>query len=108
GGVTGLRRVGFPPSHPRDMNRDAVARMGTAPRLQPWLHLPVHSGSTRVLAEMNRDYSLEHYLDVVEAAREAIEDLSLTTDIIVGFPGETENDFEATLRLLENVRYDTL
>jgi tRNA-2-methylthio-N6-dimethylallyladenosine synthase len=57
---------------------------------------------------MNRDYSLEHYLDVVEAAREAIEDLSLTTDIIVGFPGETEEDFEATLRLLEQVRYDTL
>jgi tRNA-2-methylthio-N6-dimethylallyladenosine synthase len=108
GAVGGLRRLRFTTSHPRDMNRDVVARMGTAKRLQPWLHLPVQSGSTKVLAEMNRDYSLEHYLDVVEAAREAIEDLSLTTDIIVGFPGETEEDFEATLRLLEQVRYDTL
>jgi len=108
GAVRGLRRLRFTTSHPRDMNRDVVARMGTAPRLQPWLHLPVQSGSTRVLAEMNRDYSLEHYLDVVEASREAIEDLSLTTDIIVGFPGETEADFEETLQLLERVRYDTL
>jgi len=108
GAVRGLRRLRFTTSHPRDMNRDVVARMGTAPRLQPWLHLPVQSGSTRVLAEMNRDYSLEHYLDVVDASRAAIEDLSLTTDIIVGFPGETEGDFEDTLRLLERVRYDTL
>ena len=108
GAVRGLRRLRFTTSHPRDMSREVVARMGTAPRLQPWLHLPVQSGSTRVLAEMNRDYSLEHYLDVVEAARESIEDLSLTTDIIVGFPGETEDDFEDTLRLLEKVRYDTL
>jgi tRNA-2-methylthio-N6-dimethylallyladenosine synthase len=108
GAVRGLRRLRFTTSHPRDMNRAVVGRMGTAPRLQPWLHLPVQSGSTRVLAEMNRDYSLEHYLDVVAASREAIEDLSLTTDIIVGFPGETEEDFEDTLRLLEQVRYDTL
>src|SRR5262245_62066879 len=108
GAVRGLRRLRFTTSHPRDMNRDVVARMRTAPRLQPWLHLPVQSGSTRVLAEMNREYSLEHYLDVVDAAREAIEDLSLTTDIIVGFPGETEADFEATVRLLEQVRYDSI
>jgi tRNA-2-methylthio-N6-dimethylallyladenosine synthase len=108
GAVPGLRRLRFTTSHPRDMNRDVIARMGTAPRLQPWLHLPVQSGSTRVIAEMNREYSLEHYLDVVDAAREAIPDLSLTTDIIVGFPGETEDDFEATVRLLERVRYDSI
>src|SRR5262245_12875165 len=108
GAVRGLRRLRFTTSHPRDMNRDVIARMGKAPRLQPWLHLPVQSGSPRVIAEMNREYSLEHYLDVVEAAREAIEDLSLTTDIIVGFPGETEEDFEATVHLLERVRYDSI
>jgi tRNA-2-methylthio-N6-dimethylallyladenosine synthase len=108
GAVRGLRRLRFTTSHPRDMNRDVISRMATAPRLQPWLHLPVQSGSTRVVREMNRDYSLEHYHDVVEAAREAVPDLSLTTDIIVGFPGETDDDFEETMKLLRRVRYDSL
>jgi len=108
GAVPGLRRLRFTTSHPRDMSRDVIARMATAPRLQPWLHLPVQSGSARLLREMNREYSLAHYFDVVDAAREAIPDLSLTTDIIVGFPGETDEDFEATMDLLRRVRYDSL
>jgi tRNA-2-methylthio-N6-dimethylallyladenosine synthase len=108
GSVPGLRRLRFTTSHPRDMSRAAVARIAAAPRLAPWLHLPVQTGSPRLLAEMAREHSLEHYLEVVAAAREAIPDLALTTDIIVGFPGETGADFALTLQLLERVRYDTL
>ena len=108
GSVPGLRRLRFTTSHPRDMSRAAIARLAAAPRLAPWLHLPVQSGSPRLLAAMAREYSLEHYLDVVAAAREAIPDLALTTDVIVGFPGETAADFGLTLDLLDRVEYDTL
>jgi tRNA-2-methylthio-N6-dimethylallyladenosine synthase len=108
GAVPGLRRLRFTTSHPRDMNREVIGRIATAPRLQPWMHLPVQSGSERVLSDMSREYSLDHYRGVVEAARAAVPDLALTTDIIVGFPGETEADFDATVRLLEEIRYDAL
>jgi tRNA-2-methylthio-N6-dimethylallyladenosine synthase len=107
GKVPGQWRLRFTTSHPRDMSRDVMQRMAQAPRLAPWIHLPVQSGSPRVLRAMNRDYSLDHYLDVVEAAREAIPDLALTTDLIVGFPGETESEFEETVALVERLRYDT-
>jgi tRNA-2-methylthio-N6-dimethylallyladenosine synthase len=89
------------------MNQDVVRRMAQAPRLAPWLHLPVQSGSPRLLRAMNRDYTLDHYLDVVRATREAIPELALTTDFIVGFPGETDDDFERTVVLAERLRYDT-
>jgi len=107
GKVPGQWRLRFTTSHPRDMSRDVMKRMAAAPRLAPWIHLPVQSGSARVLKLMNRDYTLDHYLDVIEAARNEIEDLALTTDIIVGFPGETEADFEETVALIERLRYDT-
>ncbi len=107
GKVPGKWRLRFTTSHPRDMSREVMRRMAAAPRLAPWIHLPVQSGSPRVLKAMNRDYSLEHYLDVIEAAREAIPDLALTTDLIVGFPGETEAEFEETLALVQRLRYDT-
>jgi tRNA-2-methylthio-N6-dimethylallyladenosine synthase len=107
GKVPGQWRLRFTTSHPRDMSRDVMKRMAAAPRLAPWIHLPVQSGSPRVLKLMNRDYTLDHYLDVIEAAREEIQDLALTTDIIVGFPGETEADFEETVALIERLRYDT-
>jgi tRNA-2-methylthio-N6-dimethylallyladenosine synthase len=107
GAIPGKWRLRFTTSHPRDMAPAVVRRMARAPRLAPWLHLPVQSGSRRVLAAMNRDYTLDHYLDAVAAAREAIPDLALTTDLIVGFPGETGADFEATVALVERVRYDT-
>jgi len=107
GKVPGQWRLRFTTSHPRDMSRDVMKRMAAAPRLAPWIHLPVQSGSARVLKLMNRDYTLDHYLDVIEAARNEIADLALTTDIIVGFPGETEADFEETVALIERLRYDT-
>ena len=108
GEVPGLRRLRFTTSHPRDMSPQVVRRIAMAPRLQPWLHLPVQTGSPRLLAEMNREYSLAHYLEVVEAVRDTIPDVALTTDIIVGYPGETEADFDKTIRLVEDVRYDAL
>lgn len=107
GEVEGTWRLRFTTSHPRDMSRAVLDRMSRVPRLAPWLHLPVQSGSRRILKAMNRDYSLDHYLDVVDAARETIPDLALSSDLIVGFPGETIEDFEETVRLIERVRYDT-
>lgn len=107
GAVRGEWRLRFTTSHPRDMRPDVVRRMAEAERLAPWLHLPVQSGSRRLLRAMNRDYTLEQYLEAVDVAREAIPDLSVTTDLIVGFPGETPEDFAETLALVERVRYDT-
>jgi tRNA-2-methylthio-N6-dimethylallyladenosine synthase len=108
GDVPGVRRLRFTTSHPRDMNREVVRRLAAVPRLQPWLHLPVQSGSRRILDAMNREYTLEHYLDVVAAARQEMPDLSLTTDIIVGYPGETDEDFEKTVEFVSQVRYDAM
>ncbi len=107
GAVPGLERLRFTTSHPRDMSREAIARLASAPRLMPWLHLPVQSGSPRVLAAMQREYTIEHYLDVVDAARAAIPDLALTSDFIVGFPGESDADFARSEALLERVRFDS-
>jgi len=107
GKVPGQWRLRFTTSHPRDMSREVMKRMAQAPRLAPWIHLPVQSGSPRVLRSMNRDYTLEHYLEVIEAAREEIADLALTTDLIVGFPGETDAEYEETVALVERLRYDT-
>jgi len=107
GKVPGQWRLRFTTSHPRDMSRDVMKRMAQAPRLAPWIHLPVQSGSPRVLRSMNRDYTLEHYEEVIAAAREEIADLALTTDLIVGFPGETEAEYEETVALVERLRYDT-
>ena len=107
GAIPGKWRLRFTTSHPRDMAPDTVRRMAQAERLAPWLHLPVQSGSRRLLRAMNRDYTLDQYLAAVDAARRAIPDLALTTDLIVGFPGETAEDFEETRALVEQVRYDT-
>ncbi len=107
GSVPGRWRLRFTTSHPRDMNADVVRRMAAAPRLAPWLHLPVQSGSPRLLRAMNRDYTLDHYLDVIAETRRAMPDLALTTDFIVGFPGETDDDFAQTVALAERLRYDT-
>ncbi|MEO6462059.1 MAG: tRNA (N6-isopentenyl adenosine(37)-C2)-methylthiotransferase MiaB [Candidatus Eisenbacteria bacterium] len=107
GAIPGKWRLRFTTSHPRDMAPATVRRMARAERLAPWLHLPVQSGSRRLLAAMNRDYTLDQYLAAVETARQEIPDLALTTDFIVGFPGESEADFAETLALIERVRYDT-
>ncbi len=104
--VPGLRRVRFATSHPRDFHPEIVQAIEANPVLCDHVHLPVQSGSTRILRLMNREYTREQYLERVETIRQARRPISLTTDLIVGFPGETEADFEQTLTLLEEVGYD--
>jgi tRNA-2-methylthio-N6-dimethylallyladenosine synthase len=104
--VPGLRRVRFTTSHPRDFHPEIVQVIGDNPVLCNHVHLPVQSGSTRVLRLMNREYTREQYLERVATIRRAKRPISLTTDLIVGFPGETEADFEETLSLLDQVQFD--
>ena len=105
-GVEGIARVRYTSPHPKDMKADVIAAMADCPEVCEHLHLPAQSGSTRVLKAMRRTYSRERYLALVTRLREAIPDLSLTSDIIVGFPGETEEDFAETLSLVEECGYD--
>ncbi len=106
--VPGLRRLRYTTSHPKDFT-PAVARAYKELRtLQPYLHLPVQAGSSRTLKRMVREYNREQYLEQIEWVRAACPDISLSTDIIVGYPGETGEDFEETLSLLEQVRYDSI
>lgn len=100
--------VRFMTSHPRDASQKLFETMARCEKVAPQLHLPVQSGSSRVLKAMNRHYDRETYLDEVRRLRELIPDIVLTSDIIVGFPGETEEEFEETLSLLEEVRFDSL
>ena len=101
----GIERLRFATSHPKDLTDEVIADFGTLPSLMPYLHLPVQSGSNRILKEMNRRYTREHYLELVRKVREACPHIALSTDIIVGFPGETEEDFMDTYRLVEEVGY---
>jgi len=106
--VPGMRRVRFTTSHPRDFGADIVAALEAQPKLCNHVHLPVQSGSTKVLREMVRTYTRDEYLEKIAMLREARRPIAITTDVIVGFPGETEADFAETLSLLEEVRYDSL
>jgi len=106
--VEGIRRVRFTTSHPSDFGADIVEALESEPKLCDHVHLPVQSGSSRVLRAMQRTYSREEYLDKIAMIRGAKRPIALTTDIIVGFPGETEEEFEETLSLLEEVQYDGL
>ena len=106
GEVPGIRRVRFTTSHPRDFGKDIVDAIEAVPTLCDHVHLPVQSGSSRVLDAMQRLYSREQYLERISWIKAARREISLTTDIIVGFPGETEPDFEQTLSLLDAVEYD--
>src|SRR5712691_283406 len=106
--VPGIRRVRFTTSHPRDFGADIVAALEAQPKLCNHVHLPVQSGSTRVLRAMTRTYTRDEYLEKIAMLRGAKREIAITTDIIVGFPGETEADFAETLSLLEKVRYDAL
>jgi tRNA-2-methylthio-N6-dimethylallyladenosine synthase len=106
--VPGIRRVRFTTSHPRDFTPDIVAAIDAVPSLCDHVHLPVQSGSTRVLAAMQREYSRQEYLQRIAWIRAAHRPISITTDIIAGFPGETEEDFEQTLSLLAEVGYDAV
>jgi tRNA-2-methylthio-N6-dimethylallyladenosine synthase len=106
GETPGLKRVRFTTSHPIDFNRDIVNAIESVLTLCDHVHLPVQSGSTRVLAAMQREYTRENYLDRIAWIKAARREISITTDIIVGFPGETEAEFEETLTLLDAVGYD--
>jgi tRNA-2-methylthio-N6-dimethylallyladenosine synthase len=105
--VEGLKSVSFVTSHPKDTKIDLFGLMAERPIIRKYLHLPVQSGSDRVLEAMGRGYTVAHYMDIVEAYRKIVPDGKLSTDVIVGFPGETEADFEATRCLLERVRFDS-
>src|SRR5262249_11816652 len=104
--VEGIERIRFTSPHPKDFRAPVIEAMAACASVCEHAHLPVQSGSSRVLKRMRRTYSRERYLSLVSRLREAIPDLALTTDIIVGFPGETEAAFDQTLSLVEEVRFD--
>ncbi len=106
--LPGLRRLRFTTSHPKDLSDRLIAAFAELPKLAPHMHLPVQAGSNRVLAAMNRGYTVEHYLSRVDALRAARPGLVVTTDILVGFPGESEEDFRQTYALVEHVRYSNI
>ncbi len=105
--VPGIRRVRYTSPHPKDLRGETVAVMASEPAVCEQLHLPLQSGSDRVLAAMHRGYTAQRYLDKLAMARAAVPDLAVTTDIIVGFPGESEADFEATMEVVAEARYDS-
>jgi len=105
--IDGLKRIRFMTSHPKDLSDELIEVMKNSKKICRHLHLPLQSGSSRVLKVMNRRYDKEGYLALVDRIKTAIPDISLTTDIIVGFPGETEEDFLETLDVVEKVRYDS-
>jgi len=103
--IDGLERIRYTTSHPVNMTEDLIAAHGEVPKLMPYLHLPVQSGSNPILKAMNRSHTTDTYLATIEKVRAARPDIALSSDFIVGFPGESEEDFEATLRIVEEVRY---
>ena len=105
--IEGLERIRFMTSHPKDLSDELIDTMKNSKKICSHLHLPLQSGSSEILKRMNRKYSKEQYLALVEKLRAAMPDISLTTDIIVGFPGETEEDFEETMDVVRKVRYDS-
>ncbi|HLH03132.1 MAG TPA: tRNA (N6-isopentenyl adenosine(37)-C2)-methylthiotransferase MiaB [Bryobacteraceae bacterium] len=108
GNVPGMRRVRFTTSHPRDFVKEIIDAIDEQPELCNHVHLPVQSGSTAVLERMQRQYTRDDYMRRIEWMKKANRDIAITTDIIVGFPGETEKDFEETVRLIEEVEYDAM
>ena len=105
--IDGLERIRFMTSHPKDLSDELIEVMKNSRKICKHLHLPVQSGSSRILKQMNRKYTKEQYLELVDKLRAAVPDISLTTDIIVGFPGETEEDFQETQDVVRRVRYDS-
>lgn len=105
--IEGLERIRFMTPHPKDLSDDLIEVMSHSEKICKHIHLPLQSGSTEILKRMNRKYTKEQYLNLVEKIRTRLPDVALTTDIIVGFPGETEEDFEDTLDVVRRVRYDS-
>lgn len=104
-GIDGLARIRYTTSHPNDMDEDLIGAHGEVAKLMPYLHLPVQAGSDRILKAMNRQHTAESYLKIIERFRAVRPDIALSGDFIVGFPGETEAEFEDTLRIVDEVRY---
>jgi tRNA-2-methylthio-N6-dimethylallyladenosine synthase len=104
---TGIQRIRFMTSHPKDLSRKLVDVLADEPKLMPHIHLPLQSGSDRVLQKMGRIYTLEHYMKIIEYIRRKMSYAVITTDLIVGFPSETEDEFEATLTAVRNIQYDS-
>ncbi len=105
--IEGIERIRFMTSHPKDLSDDLIKALAECDHVCEHLHLPIQSGSNRILKEMNRKYTREDYLKLVDKVRNAIPDIALTTDIIVGFPGETEEEFEETLDIMAKAEYDS-
>lgn len=105
--IDGLKRIRFMTSHPKDLSDDLIDAMAECDKVCNHLHLPLQSGSDRILKDMNRHYTKEKYLTLVDKIRNRIPDIALTTDIIVGYPGETEGDFEETMDVVKRVQYDS-
>lgn len=105
--IEGLERIRFMTSHPKDLSDELIDVMKNSKKICRHLHLPLQSGSTKVLKEMNRHYTKEQYLKLVDKIRRAVPDIALTTDIIVGFPGETEEDFLETMDVVRQVQFDS-
>lgn len=101
-----LGLVRYMTSHPKDLSRELIQVIGSSPSVEPHIHLPLQSGSDRILEKMNRRYTAEHYLDLVRKLRESRPGITVTTDLIVGYPGEDESDFQASLRVMEEARFD--
>ena len=104
--ATGIARIRFATSHPKDLSEATIAAMAEVPAVMPYLHLPVQSGTDKVLSAMNRHYTQTGYLELLGRVRAVVPDLALSTDIIVGFPGETDDDFELTLEVVRAAHYD--
>ncbi len=106
--VKGVKRVRFVTSHPKDFSDELIAVMRDNEKICESLHLPLQAGGNDVLKRMNRKYTYEHYLERVSKAKEMIPDLALSSDFIVGFPGESDADFQATMNAIESIKYDMI
>jgi tRNA-2-methylthio-N6-dimethylallyladenosine synthase len=106
--VEGIERIRFTTSNPYNLTPRLIAAVRDVPKVCEWFHLPLQSGSDRILARMNRGYTRAEYLDLIDELRAAVPDISLSTDLIVGFPSETEEDFAATVEMVERVGYDNV